>query len=67
MPKSQSPRTEAHKRLSISFHPEILKQLRYRAADEDCSVPEVLHRILCSDFDRLDLVNHDPEPAHNSA
>lgn len=51
----------------IPVHPDLHKAIGYRSLEEDISMQEVLHRILCAEFDRLDLLNHDPADAAMSA
>jgi hypothetical protein len=50
-------------RKQVTVHPELMRSLRYLAADLDLSVPETLHLVLCERFARPDLMMRDPEPA----
>jgi hypothetical protein len=46
----------------VPIHPELHKAIRQRGLDEDALIIEVIHRILCTEFDRLDLLMQAPDP-----
>jgi predicted HicB family RNase H-like nuclease len=49
--------------VNVKLHPEIHKELKISAIQEDISMEERLHSILCLEFERADLLTHDPETA----
>lgn len=46
--------------LNIDIHPELRKGLRQRALAENLSAKEKLHRLLCEELGRSDLINQIP-------
>jgi hypothetical protein len=48
---------------NTKVHPDLRAAFKARAAYQGVSMEELLHRILCGELDRLDLIERTPEAA----
>jgi hypothetical protein len=61
--QAPEPSTQGRTRLSCDIHPELRRQLKVAAAMRDQSIVQVVHEILCREFDLPDLIAQVPDIA----